>query len=69
MGIYTRFDGLSVRLSMNGRPTKEKFNIQVLEPLLRHVTDINDIKKKPNQHFLTQYTVHDSLNYTSIDST
>ena len=49
--------------------TKEKFNIQVLEPLLRHVTDINDINKKPNQHFFTQYTVHDSLSYTSIDST
>ena len=60
---------LSVRLSMNGLPTKKKFNIQVLEPLLRHVTDINDINKKPNQHFFTQYTVHDSLSYTSIDST
>ena len=69
MGIYTRFGGLSVRLSMNGLPTKKKFNIQVLEPLLRHVTDINDIKKKPNQHFFTQFTVHDSLSYTSIDST
>ena len=49
--------------------TKEKFNIQIFEPLLRHVTDINDINKKPNQHFFTQYTVHDSLSYTSIDST
>ena len=49
--------------------TKEKFNIQIFEPLLRHVTDINDINKKPNQHFFTQYTAHDSLNYTSIYST
>ena len=66
---YLGFGGLSVRLSMNGLPTKEKFNIQVLEQLLRQVTDINDINKNPNQHFFTQYTVHDSLSYASIDST
>ena len=62
-------DDLSIRLLVNGLPTKDKFNIQVLGTLLRHITDINDINKKRNQHFFTQYAVHDSLSYTSIDST